>query len=334
MHWDTLLPAFGVRVQKRVRTFLIVLDGGRRIKLGRYPDISLAKARELARARMQSPQPTAAFADILNAYAVQHLQKNCRPATAREIERILRRDFPLKKQIGLITKADVSTLIDRIDGKSAANHATVAIKMLFNWAEAKGYIEKNVIAKLPKPYRDTKRDRVLSDEELAKIWKGSVGLGDYGCLVRLCLLTAQRRGSIAALQPGWLTSDAIEFPAAAMKSKRDFSLPLTPMIEEIAKQAPFVCRTWSKPKRYLDTAGEIETEYTLHDLRRTAASRMAALGVQPHVIERGILAHAAPLSLGGEIAAIYNRHQYLDEARDALLRYEQYLVGKKVIWPI
>src|SRR4051794_7506432 len=69
MHWDSLLPAFGVRVGKTRRTFLLIQNGGHRITLGHYGSLSLAQAREKARSLMQSGNlRPGAFADVLDAY--------------------------------------------------------------------------------------------------------------------------------------------------------------------------------------------------------------------------------------------------------------------------
>src|SRR5262249_45759135 len=104
MHWDALLPAFGVRVLKTRRTFLIVRNGGRRQRIGHYPALKLGKARELARKAMASPntdpQP---YADVLDAYVERHLKRNCRPKNAKELERILRKHFTFTKTIQAVT---------------------------------------------------------------------------------------------------------------------------------------------------------------------------------------------------------------------------------------
>lgn len=225
-----------------------------------------------------------------------------------------------------ITKADIVAVIDLIEGQSAANHATAAIKTLFNWAEQKGYLDRNPIAKLPKPYRDKSRERILNDDELRQIWMASKKLGDFGALVRLCILTGQRRGELAALQENWIAGSMLTIPASATKNGREHRLPLPHLARSTAllTLARSTKRTsWSKPKARLDALCGV-TGWTLHDLRRTFATRLAELATPPHVIER-ILNHAAPASLGGDIGAIYNRFQYLEEQRQALDAYEAHL---------
>ena len=78
---------------------------------------------------------------------------------------------------------------------------------------------------------------------------------------------------------------------------------------------------WSKSKHELDQACSI-APWTLHDLRRTFATNMAGLGVAPHVIER-LLNHMSGTISG--IAAVYNRHTYLDEMRAAIEIWEMKL---------
>src|SRR5262245_60249538 len=94
MHWDTLLPAFGVRVQKTRRTFLLIHSGGRRQRIGHYPALKLGRARELARKAMATPTGAPqAYSEVLDAYIERHLKRNCRPKNAKELERVLRKHF-------------------------------------------------------------------------------------------------------------------------------------------------------------------------------------------------------------------------------------------------
>ena len=125
-------------------------------------------------------------------------------------------------------------------------------------------------------------------------------------------------------------------PAERNKSNRTLVLPLSPMVIELIRSIPktsddrvFPARGndsaspsgFSKGKRRLDAASKV-TDWTLHDLRRTAATEMARLGVAPHVVER-ILNHTTGV-LGG-VAGIYNRFEYLPEMRAGLDLWNEYV---------
>ena len=127
--------------------------------------------------------------------STKHLLPNCRPANAKELERILRKDFAFTGPIAAITKRQVLDQIDRIQAPSAANHATVSIKMLFNWEEDLGHIDVNPIAKLRKPYAEKSRSRALTLLELPQFWRAAGELGQFGLIFRLAILTGQRKNN-------------------------------------------------------------------------------------------------------------------------------------------
>jgi integrase len=144
---------------------------------------------------------------------------------------------------------------------------------------------------------------------------------------------------IASMRADWIdyNNKIIKFPAEVMKSGREHLVPFGPLTEFHLRAAqpsgdylfsppgrvgiPF--STWGKPKYRLDESCTIDA-WTLHDLRRTWATLSAQLGTEPHIIER-VLAHAAGGSIG-KIAAIYNRFKYLEQMRDAIIRYENHVV--------
>jgi integrase len=80
---------------------------------------------------------------------------------------------------------------------------------------------------------------------------------------------------------------------------------------------------WSKSKITIDKKCAV-AEWTLHDLRRTFATKLAGLDVPPHVVER-LLNHVSGTISG--VAAIYNRFSYVDEMRDAMKRWEERLTA-------
>jgi integrase len=121
-----------------------------------------------------------------------------------------------------------------------------------------------------------------------------------------------------------LQADILTLSAQVTKNKREHSVPLTQAaLSLLTTQSSFRVRAWSKPKKRLDQISGV-TNWTLHDTRRTFATTCARLGVPVHIIE-ALLNHRSGTVSG--VAAIYNRHRYLNEMRDALERYEAHLAS-------
>jgi integrase len=267
-------------------------------------------------------------------------QKN-KPRTVSDYARLLNRHFPFgRRQLSDIATKDIIQRIDRLaPTPSEQMYALVVIKILFNWALSRRYIEHNPCAGLKKSKQVTK-DRVLSDAELSAVWRAAeAAASPFGTIVRLLILTGQRRGEIAALRWEWIdrNSNTISLPAVITKNSRPHTFPYGTLtvrsFETIPKlgDALFPARGnsdtcfygWSKCKRALDTKCKTQP-WTLHDLRRTFATNLAALNVAPHVVEK--LLNYATGTISG-IAAIYNKFQYVDEMRAAIAAWETRLAS-------
>ena len=353
--WDERVPGFGVRISPSgIKTFVLmyyVAGKKRRLTLGRYPILSLVDARRKALAALslvahgsdpQSERHAARghyqFTAVIEDFVRVHCARHNRESHARETERILRSRFVAEWQgrdIRDIARADVLRVLDNAveaGTPSAANHALSAIRKLFNWCVERGIIESSPCVHISRPAPHNSRDRVLSEDEIADVWIAARKLSaPFSQIVQLLLLTAQRRGEVAGMC--WDEIDWRErtwtVPPDRTKNKRVQTLPLSYLTIEVLQSVPkvhdrfvFPARGndaaapsgFSKIKRRLDSLSGVSS-WTLHDLRRTAATRMASAGVAPHVIER-ILNHSTGL-LGG-VAGIYNRFQYLPEMRHAL----------------
>jgi len=319
----------------------------RRLKtLGRYPDMGLAEARRAAKrvqgdvsffdAAISGEVPAVSVEDAIGRFLAD-AQPRIKPSTWGEYSRLLHRHFVLEKNVGDVTRADIVDVLDEIrDAPSAREHAFVAIRTLMNWCHRHGLIEASPVP--PVRLRANTRARVLNDDELAGVWRRADDYGfPYGRIVQLLILTGQRRGEIASLRRSWIDGDTITFPAGFTKNKRQHSIPIGEQAAELIGALPdlgtgffFPARGsperpfngWSKAKRSFDKAIDA-TDYTLHDLRRTFTTKLAALGTPIHVTER-ILNHVSGTVSG--VAAVYNRHSYMDEMRDAIGRYEADLV--------
>src|SRR5262249_52886787 len=167
------------------------------------------------------------------------------------------------------------------------------------------------------------------------VWRAADSLGyPFGPLVHVLLMTGQRREEIAAMRREQLDFAAalLTLPREVMKGDRMHEVPLAPSVVEIlstvpivanaAGDSPFVFTTtgrspvsgFSKMKAALDAASGV-SGWRLHDLRRTASTGMARLGIAPHVVEKVLDHHSGVIS---GVAAVYNRAGYDPEKRAAL----------------
>jgi len=346
---DDTLPGFGVRVsQGGVKSFVVVIGRSRRrATLGRYPTISLQKARAKAKEMLaertlgKRETPTVRFEDALTQFLSIHFPENYpKPRTKQETTRLLNRHFrpPLRyEKLEDIHSHHVSKIIDGLQSSpSVARHAFAAIRQFFNWAARRGYVERSPCERLRPPPPSTPRDRVLTSAELKSVLAvAQSGNSVFHNIVQLLILTRQRRNEIASLQADWIDfkNRTITLPPTVTKNKRQHTFPFGKMAEAVLKKgnkegvlfpargkdAPF--NGWSKLKPIFEKKCQSDP-WTLHDLRRTCATNLAALGVAVHVTEK-LLNHVSGTT--GGIVAVYQRHAYMDEMRQAVEKWEKRL---------
>ena len=198
-----------------------------------------------------------------------------------------------------------------------------------------GLVENNPTIGSTKPAESKPRERVLSDDELARIWR-ACGDDAFGKIIKLLILTGCRRAEIGDMCWSEIDLDRGTFtiPARRAKNGKAHTLPVMPMMLDIITSVPrLVSRDqlfgmrgdgftgWVKGKRALDERSGVR-DWTIHDIRRSVATRMADLGVQPHIIEQ-ILNHQSGHKAGP--AGIYNRSSYDREVRAALALWEDHV---------
>ena len=251
------------------------------------------------------------------------------------------------KPIGEIGKQDVVKLLDEYvkAGKgSGANHILSRLRTFFEWCIERELVAVNPCDKLRKPARVKSRERVLTADELACIWHASAAaIYPYGAIVRLLLLTGQRRGEVVGLRWSEIddTAKTWTLPKERTKNGTEHRLPVSDLVLSIIEELPmlndvlaFPARGnseatfsgFSKCKAELDRLSGV-TDWTLHDLRRTAATGMAKLGTAPHVVE-AILNHLSGTFAG--VAGVYNRHDYEPEMRVALDQWSRHVASRPV----
>jgi integrase len=344
-YFDKGFPGLALRVSyggAKAWVYFYRLHGKlRRMSLGRFPAMSLEEARDAWRAsrlavgKGESPahlRPTTA--DTFAATAEEWLKRDQgRNRSVAEVRRVIARDVvPVwgERLIATITRRDALELIDGIADRGAltmARRLHSHLHRLFRWAVGRGIIETNPMADLPKPGSAVKRDRVLNDDELRAVWKAAEKTPwPFGPAIRLLILTAARREEIGALRWDEIHGNDIRLPAARSKSGEPRVIPLSATAAELIKALPrngeHVFTTngttsvsgWSKAKRNLDIASGV-TGWRIHDLRRSAATKMQAIGTGLQVIE-AILGHVSGSRAG--VIGVYQRYRFLAEQKAAL----------------
>lgn len=86
------------------------------------------------------------------------------------------------------------------------------LRTLFNWAKRRRYVEHSPCDGLTKPHKDRSRDRVLTHDEIRRLWKETAEPTAFNRVVRLCLLLGQRRSEIASIRPEWIAGNILTFP--------------------------------------------------------------------------------------------------------------------------
>jgi integrase len=314
----------------------------RRMTLGKYPAMTLLRARAAAAAvhdqveRGLDPAAKApldetdrTFDALAKVYLARHADQL---RTGGETHRVFKRMIlPVfgGRIVEEIKRPEVARFLDRVvdeNGPVAANRCQAHLRAAFTWLERRGLVENNPVAGIPRPGgAERPRDRVLTDEEIRAIWSSDSAL--FQGIAQIALLTAQRRESIAAMKWADLVLDGEAplwtIPAADMKMARIHDVPLSPQAVAILKLRPRTGRFvfgldtpysgFSKAKTRLQQQTGT-TGWTLHDCRRTATTRMA-----PHTaaeVMRAILDHRPPSN--DMLGRVYNQHSYQAEARVAL----------------
>ena len=360
--WDGRLPGFGVRVSASGNKSFVLLyrhkGRSRRMTLGRYPIVGLAEARKRARSLLGllatgiDPRASTAnnragesFDEAVNYFIETHCKQHNRISTWRETERILRVRFVDRwgnRLLRDIAKTDVVELIDEIIAKgtpSAANHALATARVFFNWCSDRDLIDFNPCTRVKMPAKKVSRERVLNQEELVRLWHATCTLRyPFGTITQLLLLTAQRRNEVVQMCWSHLNFEDATWtiPGHLTKNGNPHLVPLVPAVVTILRTVPRLADDmlfpspigdgkafsgFSSAKKRLEAQAQIE-DFTLHDLRRTAATHMARLGVEPHIIEK-LLNHVTGI-IGG-VAGVYNRFSYRQEVRSAQELWTEYL---------
>jgi integrase len=245
-----------------------------------------------------------------------------------------------------IQRRDIRELVEGVaeDRPVMANRCLAHLSRFFNWLCEQDIIAASPCASVKPPSKEHARERILSDDEIKALWRACDTIkGPAGPAVKLLLLTGQRRGEILGMKRSEISGDVWTLAPARTKNKQRHEVPLSAQALAILDEIPVINEDFvftssathrlgnmSRAKAALDAQMQPKEPWVTHDLRRTVASGMAALGIKLPVIEK-VLNHKSGSFRG--IISVYQRHEYAPEKRHALQTWADHvdrLVSGKV----
>jgi integrase len=313
-------------------------------KIGSADTLKIAEAREQAReaikritagkpAKEAPPVRPDSFKAVAENWIKRHVDKKGLRSKP-EIERVLAKYvYPhwADRAFTDIKRSDVAALLDVVEDANCSRQADACltiIRSIANWYATRSDTYTPPVAKGMRRDNADPRERTLDDEELRAVWRQAEANGTFGALVRILLLTAQRRGPVLRMRWDDISADGVwEIPAEAREKGNAGALQLPEEAVSIINAQPriegnpfvFAGKTdgplngMSRPKARFDRRCGV-SGWTLHDLRRTARSLMSRAGVRSDIAER-VMGH----TIQG-VEGVYDRHAYFDEKAHALAK--------------
>jgi len=279
-------------------------------------------------------------ADLVDQFFDQYAKE--KRTGKRQYQMLVKDVLPIigRSKAATVTRRDIGRITDRMAGRGVtigASRTFEIVRKMFNWALEKGLIEQNPCLGMKKPFQTRKRERVLSSDEIRAVWNGLAEASisrDGQQVLKLCLITGQRLGEVAGMCRDEFNFESKIWTIPSWRSKNGHAhrVPLTDIALEIIEEAlsgattEFLFPGYGKDdavksssvgKAVRRCSGELGVaHWTTHDLRRTAATCMADLGVVPHVI--GHVLNHRTVTKASVTDQVYNRYSYDREKRAAL----------------
>jgi integrase len=363
--WDTDIRGFGCRASPSGSLSFIfqVWEGGKGGKAKRITltQVTLEKARLEAQSKRVEANQGCLTSPKLERLKLQrallqqktisqavsaYLEENKEPGRYwEELEQRFNKQITpaLKgaRRITEITSEDLRELLRAYSDRPVAKRNTYwALSGFFKWCLSEGYTTHNPLASLPIPRVPNSRDRTLSKGEIKLLWDAASQLGyPWASFYKLLLLTAQRREEVAGME--WKELDLDQslwvIPGSRTKNKKEHIVHLSPLAMAslpLLNKSRYVflsstgktsISSFSDAKIDLDKLLPSDMPpWRIHDLRRTAKTGFASLGVPKEVSEK-ILNHVSNSS--SDLETIYNRYQYLEERKEALTKWGEYIAN-------
>jgi len=367
-YFDDSLPGFCLRVtesgHKGWGIYYRFAGRLQRMSLGNYPTISVKEARQKARdalhdvANRVNPatiRQQDRMADTFKTLASEYLERHSKikKRSWHEDERIINRELlPYfgSMKAKEITRRDVRALLDRITPRAPimANRVRALVRKMFNWGIVAEIVDDNPVLLVPMPAKNRERDRILTEDEIRKVW-ATLNRKDEkpkpqtkyklitAASLKLRLITAQRGGEVQAMEWAELDLDNARWTIPGEKTKNGLThrVPLSTSALRIIDEMKRLQN--KRPSRYVFPSPKGDThienvqkaiqriekatgvDFRGHDLRRTAASLMTGAGI-PRLVVGKILNHVEP-----GVTKVYDRHSYDKEKREALEQWSKRL---------
>jgi len=331
-HPDPQLPGHYIRVMPTgSKSFVVVARDlrGKQIwsTLGKASDMGIESAREEARkvmGRIKAGQDKSGPVDFETA-SEQWLKRHVEAKGLRsdyEYRRMLRKHvLPVwgNRELEGIRRGDVALLQDQVEdeaGLRTSDKVLSLVSTIFQWHEMRNENYVSPVRRGMKRYssREHARARILTDDEIRAAWSIP---GAYGDIIKLCMLTGQRRQKVASMRWADVKDGVWSIPTEAREKNNAGELKLPPQALEIIERQPrlnlfvFAGRGDSHFKAWKHR-DSLNGGWHLHDLRRTARSLISRAGVRPDIAER-VLGHAIK-----GVEATYDRYSYFEEKAHAL----------------
>jgi integrase len=374
-YWDVEVSGLGLRVRETgARTLVFQYTRPRnhpspnktpKLTIGTVGAVEFGRAKKIAQhyyarvrlgedphsSRVESKIKAAETFEAVAPRFLAYQQKRLRPRSYANQERHLLTHAKLlhSLQLDKVERRDVATVLADVAknaGAVTSNRVRASLSAFFSWATREGVLDRNVATGTNKqPERP--RTRVLTPSELALLWRHG-GDDQFGCILKLLVLTAARADEIASLQWREVRDDLIVLPPERTKNGREHEIPLSAPARAILAAIPrrnnsdgtARCHVfgladtgfsgWSKSRERLNAriaaaTGQAMEPWVPHDLRRVFSSYANELGIcEPHIVE-AVLGHVSGFKAG--VAGTYNLARYRAATRAALDRWADQLIA-------
>jgi integrase len=344
--WDAGLSSFGLMVTRSgAKSFVVQYRSGQVSRRYTFASaLGLDNARKEARKLLGEVAKGAdPVADRRKASSPNSLQAICENYLSREGHKLrsaARRKADLERlvypsmgsrPIEAIKRSDITALLDTVEderGAAMADSILGTLRKICSWHAIRDdrYVPPFVRGMMRRTKEERKgRNRILSDDELRRVWKAAERFpGPWSVYIRFLLLTACRRTEAAGMTWDEISDGVWTIPAKRFKTGDETAVPLSKAALKLLagipriQDCPFVFTSsgrrpitnFSFNKLQFDIACGVK-DWRLHDLRRTARSLMSRAGVNADIAER-CLGHVIP-----GVQGVYDKHPYLPEMRGA-----------------
>lgn len=326
--WCSADPSFGVRVNPGGRKSYVAKVGQRKQTLGSTHVLNIAQAREAAK-KLQAKQALGqlgeaapvTFATAIDDYVDRHISNK----SARYIAawRTLKKRIPTdvrSKKLGAVSRQDLLRVLSQFgDRPGVEDMAVKQLNAAFNFWLNEETVTRNPLAGFKRKQRCQPRTSVYTDEELRRLWNAK---GDPQMVraLKLLILTGCRAREVLELEEQEVTPTGSTVPAHRTKTNKALNVTLPRPALRLLRQWQFAPMDIHCFRRAMRSAAQVDG--TIHDLRRTMASKLLALGVQPHVVS--LCLNHVPHGFGG-VERSYLQYDYAAERAAALVLWWKWL---------